>query len=151
MADRCDDDKRLIIERLNRTLLQPLLVSLSRPSSRPASPSRSPPPGSPIVNRFLPAINQDYLTASSSIPADRSSSSLPAHFPPRTSNDPGPTVESQGFVLYVGSLVAWFGYLVWSLCKDEWLEAMGIAWYPSRCVLVIPYLCIQSHDSRCQR
>lgn len=120
----------------NRTLLQPLLVSLSRPSSRPPSPSRTPPPGSPILNRFLPAPNltQDYLSASASTPADRSSSSLPAHFPPRTSNDPGPTVESQGFVLYVGSLVAWSGFLVWSLFTDEWLQAMGIGWYPSRFV-----------------
>lgn len=118
----------------NRALLQPLLVSLSRPSSRPASPSHTP-PGSPRLGAQVSAQLQ-RATARSLVPSPvadlRASSSLPAHFPPRTSNDPGPTVESQGFVLYVGSLVAWAGFLGWSLCPDPWLEAMGIAWYPSR-------------------
>ncbi|ORY92781.1 PIG-P-domain-containing protein, partial [Leucosporidium creatinivorum] len=50
----------------------------------------------------------------------------------RASSDPAPTVESQGFVLYLGSLVAWIIFLVWSLCTDDWLQWMGIEWYPSR-------------------
>lgn len=69
-------------------------------------------------------------------PNDRSSSSLPAHFPPRKSSDPGPTVESQGFVLYLGSLVAWIGFLIWGLGSDDWLEGIGIKWYPSRWVYI---------------
>lgn len=97
----------------HRTLLQPIL-SLSRPSSPgPPSPGSEPPP--PTEE-----------------PADRSASSLPAHFPPRAESDPAPTVESQGFVLYVGSLMAYVMFLVWSLCPDEWLERLGIEWYPSR-------------------
>lgn len=97
---------------LHRTLLHPLL-SLSRPPSPAFSPPASPTP--PL-----------------SVSADRSASSLPAHFPPRTPSDPAPTVESQGFVLYLSSLVAWVAFLVWGLCPDDWLEAAGIEWYPAR-------------------
>lgn len=43
-------------------------------------------------------------------------------------------MESQGFVLYLSSLVAWIAFLVWGLCPDEVLEWMGVLWYPSRCV-----------------
>ncbi|KPV75564.1 uncharacterized protein RHOBADRAFT_9432, partial [Rhodotorula graminis WP1] len=46
--------------------------------------------------------------------------------------DPAPTVESQGFVLYVGSLVAYVAYLVWAFLPEPWLEAIGIEWYPAR-------------------
>ncbi|KAL8277333.1 hypothetical protein RQP46_010286 [Phenoliferia psychrophenolica] len=93
------------------TLLSPLL-SLSRPPTPPASP--------PTAFKFLPAT------------VDRSASSLPAHFPPRTPSDPAPTVESQGFALYISSLVAWVAFLVWGLCPDETLDWIGIEWYPSR-------------------
>lgn len=57
---------------------------------------------------------------------------MPAHFPPRTSSDPGPSVESQGFVLYIGSSVAYLAYLVWAFLPEPWLEKIGIGWYPSR-------------------
>ncbi|BGP40040.1 hypothetical protein JCM10449v2_003998 [Rhodotorula kratochvilovae] len=66
------------------------------------------------------------------LPLDRSASSLPAQFPPREPTDPAPTVESQGFVLYIGSLVAYIAYLVWAFLPEEWLEAIGIDWYPAR-------------------
>ncbi|KAL8277342.1 hypothetical protein RQP46_010295 [Phenoliferia psychrophenolica] len=46
--------------------------------------------------------------------------------------NPAPTVESQGFVLYISSLVAWVAFLVWGLCPDETLDWIGIEWYPSR-------------------
>lgn len=46
-------------------------------------------------------------------------------------------MESQGFVLYLSSLVAWIAFLVWGLCPDELLEWMGVMWYPSRCVRIL--------------
>lgn len=95
---------------MDRTLLSPLL-SLSRPPSPSLTPPATPP---------LPA------------QADRSSSSLPAQFPPRAPSDPGPTVESQGFVLYIGSLIAYCCFLVWSLVPEEGLKWLGVEWYPSR-------------------
>ncbi|SCV74341.1 BQ2448_6773 [Microbotryum intermedium] len=141
------------------TLLQPLL-SLSRPPSpSPAPPSIHSSPTilvddhatstkttratSSPATLTLPtstlAPSSTTKSTSTEIP-DRSASSLPAQFPPRASTDPGPTVESQGFVLYIGSGVAWIMYLVWSLVPDRHLEAIGIAWYPSRSVPLPPSL-----------
>ncbi|KAM0787847.1 hypothetical protein ACM66B_003900 [Microbotryomycetes sp. NB124-2] len=115
------------------TLLQPIL-SLSRPSSPGVSPSLSAIDANASLNGHKPLGEGPSLSplTTSEAPADRSASSLPAHFPPRGENDPAPTVESQGFVLYIGSLVAWIAFLVWSLFKDEWLTWMGIEWFPSR-------------------
>lgn len=48
--------------------------------------------------------------------------------------DPGPSVQGQGFSIYLASLVAYLAFLLWSLCPDRWLVAMGIEWYPNRCV-----------------
>lgn len=101
-----------------RQLLQPLLA-LSRPSSRAASPARTP-PGTP--QRF-PSLPLAPL---------HSSSILPAQFPPRSLDDPTPTVETQGFVIYLTSGVGWLCYLVWSLLQDDTLRAIGVGWYPSR-------------------
>ncbi|GAA5824054.1 hypothetical protein JCM11251_001502 [Rhodosporidiobolus azoricus] len=101
------------------TLLRPVLASLTRPSSPLASPGPSSPTSS---SPFL----------QSAAPAQPAASSLPAHFPPREATDPAPTVESQGFVLYIGSLVAFFAYLVWAVLPGYWLEAVGIEWYPSQ-------------------
>ncbi|KAK4053231.1 hypothetical protein OIO90_004005 [Microbotryomycetes sp. JL221] len=126
------------------TLLQPIL-SLSRPSSPGVSPSLS--AVDATTSPVLTTKSQSHVDLTQQLqhqqqqlqqqqqtqtPADRSASSLPAHFPPRGENDPAPTVESQGFVLYIGSLVAWFCFLIWSLLKDEWLMWLGIEWYPSR-------------------
>ncbi|GAA5930166.1 hypothetical protein JCM3775_004529 [Rhodotorula graminis] len=104
------------------TLLRPVLASLSRPAS-PANPP-------PLPDTSPPSLSTDAST--SAIPLDRSASSLPAQFPPREPTDPAPTVESQGFVLYVGSLVAYVAYLVWAFLPEPWLEAIGIEWYPAR-------------------
>ena len=122
--------------RPSSTLLQPILA-LSRPASPSASPSTS-------SGTFGPVSSIEE-------PADRSASSLPAQFPPRASTDPAPTVESQGFVLYLGSLVAWTVFLIWGLCPDEWLEWMGIEWYPSRSVNARCLLSIYSRVSLPQR
>lgn len=112
-----------------RALLRPVLRSLSRPSSPALSlvAPRSPAPSSPTKGSpGLPFPDAEL--------ADRSASSLPAQFPPREPTDPAPTVESQGFVLYIGSLVAYVAYLVWAFLPEEWLEAIGIEWYPARYV-----------------
>ncbi|KAM0752892.1 PIG-P-domain-containing protein [Meredithblackwellia eburnea MCA 4105] len=106
------------------TLLQPLL-SLSRPPSPASTP--------PQTHNQSPILNASSSSATLiEQPSDRSATSLPAHFPPRNARDPGPSVESQGFVLYLTSLFAWITFLVWGLCPDEWLEWMGIEWYPAR-------------------
>ncbi|BGO94110.1 hypothetical protein JCM10020v2_005804 [Rhodotorula toruloides] len=109
-------------------LLRPVLQSLSRPSSPALSPVV---PGTPA-----PSSPTKSLDVTSPLlaepPADRSASSLPAQFPPREPTDPAPTVESQGFVLYIGSHVAYFAYLAWACLPEPWLEAIGIEWYPSR-------------------
>ncbi|KAK4048025.1 hypothetical protein OIV83_005059 [Microbotryomycetes sp. JL201] len=112
------------------TLLQPIL-SLSRPSSPGVSPSLSAIDAAHSAVRSSMDADLSPLNTAEA-PVDRSASSLPAHFPPRGAEDPAPTVESQGFVLYIGSLVAWIAFLVWSLCKDEWLVWLGIEWFPSR-------------------
>ena len=42
--------------------------------------------------------------------------------------------EKYGFVIYVGSLIAWYLFLFWSFTPDRYIKALGIAWYPNRCV-----------------
>ncbi|GAA5824552.1 hypothetical protein JCM5353_007241 [Sporobolomyces roseus] len=94
------------------TLFHPVLKSLSRPSSPPP-----PPPASP----------------------QRSQSSIPSHFPPRSISDPAPTIESQGFLLYISSLLFYASYLIWSLIPGESLKSIGIEWFPSQeWALLIP-------------
>lgn len=122
-------------------LLRPVLASLSRPSSPAVSPSTpgTPAPTSPTRPSPSPSSSPAAprtRTPPESVPLDRSSSSLPAQFPPREPTDPAPTVESQGFVLYVGSLVAFGAYLVWAVVPDAGLEAMGVEWYPARFFLL---------------
>lgn len=46
---------------------------------------------------------------------------------------PAKASEKYGFVVYVGSLVAWWIYLVWGFVPDRYLKAIGIEWYPHRC------------------
>ncbi|SCZ98647.1 BZ3500_MvSof-1268-A1-R1_Chr3-1g05524 [Microbotryum saponariae] len=117
------------------TLLQPLL-SLSRPPSPSLAmpPTRSSPvslvdhPTMTSTRKSTPVFSSPTTFATSTLAPpsteipDRSASSLPAQFPPRASTDPGPTVESQGFVLYIGSGVAWILYLVceWALLVPAW-------------------------------
>ncbi|GAA5989472.1 hypothetical protein JCM10908_000489 [Rhodotorula pacifica] len=110
-------------------LFRPVLRSLSRPASPSISPTHSRSPTSSHQRANHPPRTTSSLT---SAPIDRSSSSLPAQFPPREPTDPAPTVESQGFVLYIGSLVAYGVYLVWAFWPEKWLVAIGIEWYPSR-------------------
>ncbi|GAA6027128.1 hypothetical protein JCM8097_002414 [Rhodosporidiobolus ruineniae] len=125
------------------TLLRPVLQSLSRSSTpaasplAPSSPVDSPFAGTPPLSRPSPACQHPLLPslprdASAEPTADRSSTSLPAHFPPRAPTDPAPTVESQGFVLYIGSAVAYAAYLLWAFVPGAWLERAGIEWYPSQ-------------------
>ncbi|GAA5899197.1 hypothetical protein JCM6882_009281 [Rhodosporidiobolus microsporus] len=116
-------------------LLRPVLQSLSRPVSPAASPLV---PSSPTASH-PPSPRSAAPPAPAAPTADRSASSLPSHFPPREATDPAPTVESQGFVLYIGSQVAFFAYLVWAFLPGEWLEWAGIEWYPSQeWALLIP-------------
>ncbi|GAA5941472.1 hypothetical protein JCM10213_006095 [Rhodosporidiobolus nylandii] len=104
------------------TLLRPVLASYSRPSSQTQpSPHRRTAPSTLLETPPEPAA-----------PAAPAASSLPAHFPPREPTDPAPTVESQGFVLYVGSLVAYVAYLLWAVLPGDWLERAGVGWYPSQ-------------------
>lgn len=44
--------------------------------------------------------------------------------------------EKYGFVVYVGSLVAWYLFLFWSFTPDRYIKALGIEWYPNRCVCI---------------
>ncbi|GAA5911271.1 phosphatidylinositol N-acetylglucosaminyltransferase GPI19 [Sporobolomyces salmoneus] len=97
-------------------LFHPVLRSLSRPSS-PASSTR---------------LSNPHSTAPIDDTQQRAPSSLPSHFPPRAPTDPAPTVESQGFVLYISSLLLYVLYLVWSFSPEVALEYIGIEWYPSR-------------------
>lgn len=42
--------------------------------------------------------------------------------------------EKYGFVVYVGSLIAWYLFIFWSLTPDRYIKALGIEWYPNRYV-----------------
>ncbi|GAA5918165.1 hypothetical protein JCM1841_005283 [Sporobolomyces salmonicolor] len=117
------------------TLLRPVIQSLSRPgspsqprSSPPTQPSALPGPSAPLspTHADAPTLFVDPPSP------ERSHTSLPAQFPPREPTDPAPTVESQGFVLYIGSLVAYVVFLVWAFVPEEWLEWTGVEWYPMR-------------------
>ncbi|GAA5960052.1 hypothetical protein JCM3765_006148 [Sporobolomyces pararoseus] len=106
-------------------LFHPVLRSLSRPSS-------------PAARRSLEGTSS-LLDNSPISEQQRATSSLPSHFPPRNPTDPAPTVESQGFVLYISSLLLYVLYLFWSFLPDRYLEKAGIEWYPSReWALLIP-------------
>ncbi|CEQ39143.1 SPOSA6832_00639 [Sporobolomyces salmonicolor] len=121
------------------TLLRPVIQSLSRPGS-PSQPRSSPstqPSALPGPSAPLSATHADAPTLFVDPPSpERSHTSLPAQFPPREPTDPAPTVESQGFVLYIGSLVAYVVFLVWAFVPEEWLEWTGVEWYPMRRVLL---------------
>ncbi|GAA5992119.1 hypothetical protein JCM5350_007018 [Sporobolomyces pararoseus] len=106
-------------------LFHPVFRSLSRPSS-------------PAPRRTLES-SPNLLQDSSLSETQRATSSLPSHFPPRNPTDPAPTVESQGFLLYISSLLLYVLYLFWSFLPDRYLEKAGIEWYPSReWALLIP-------------
>jgi phosphatidylinositol glycan class P protein len=45
--------------------------------------------------------------------------------------------EKYGFVVYVGSLIAWYLFLFWSFTPDRYIKALGIEWYPDRCVMAV--------------
>ncbi|GAA5877089.1 hypothetical protein JCM3774_002838 [Rhodotorula dairenensis] len=115
-------------------LFRPVLRSLSRPASPSISPTHTRHPSASQHSSQREEVPRPTATATSltSAPIDRSSSSLPAQFPPREPTDPAPTVESQGFVLYIGSLVAYGLYLAWAFLPERCLVAIGIEWYPSR-------------------
>lgn len=119
-------------------LFRPVLQSLSRPASPSVSRSTSSlnlrHQGTTTTSALPRETKSEPDLEITSAPIDRSSSSLPAQFPPREPTDPAPTVESQGFVLYIGSLVAYVMYLVWAFLPQRWLVAIGIEWYPSRFV-----------------
>lgn len=40
--------------------------------------------------------------------------------------------EKYGFVVYVGSLLAWWLYLFWAFTPDAYLKHLGLEWYPNR-------------------
>lgn len=40
--------------------------------------------------------------------------------------------EKAGFVVYAGSLTAWWLYLAWAVLPDRYLRWLGIEWYPNR-------------------
>lgn len=40
--------------------------------------------------------------------------------------------EKYGFVVYVGSLLAWWLYLFWAFTPDAYLKQLGLEWYPNR-------------------
>ncbi|GAA5883515.1 hypothetical protein JCM16303_005458 [Sporobolomyces ruberrimus] len=110
-------------------LFHPVLRSLSRPSS--PSPHR---PSSPNLPDPTSLADSEPAQASS-----RAQTSLPSHFPPRNPTDPAPTIESQGFLLYISSLLFYLLYLAWSIFPDQVLERIGLEWYPSReWALLIP-------------
>ncbi|GAA6024773.1 hypothetical protein JCM8202_001255 [Rhodotorula sphaerocarpa] len=113
-------------------LFRPVLKSLSRP----ATPAQSPLSGRSSASQSYSSSDATSLGAPANpltaAQIDRSSSSIPAQFPPREPTDPAPTAESQGFVLYIGSLVAYALYLVWAFLPDQALVTIGIEWYPSR-------------------
>lgn len=125
MPDLVDPD-------LYSALFRPVLKSLSRP----ATPAQSPLSGRSSASQSYSSSDATSLGAPANpltaAQIDRSSSSIPAQFPPREPTDPAPTAESQGFVLYIGSLVAYALYLVWAFLPDQALVTIGIEWYPSR-------------------
>ncbi|GAA5829555.1 hypothetical protein JCM3766R1_001221 [Sporobolomyces carnicolor] len=117
-------------------LFNPVLRSLSRP----ASPARrtSTDPSSSFASNAQAGGHDDEVSLQGQ-EQQRANSSLPSHFPPRNPTDPSPTVESQGFVLYISSALLFVVYLAWSFLPDHALDAIGIEWYPSReWALLIP-------------
>ena len=65
-------------------------------------------------------------------------SALPSSASPASASGLGPSAsttkssEKYGFVVYVGSLVGWYVYLVWAFTPDKYLRWLGLEWYPNR-------------------
>ncbi|KAI8816842.1 PIG-P [Fimicolochytrium jonesii] len=58
-----------------------------------------------------------------------------AHRPALTADAHRRTSEKReyyGFVVYLGSFVAFASYLLWALCSDDLLHAFGVSYYPTR-------------------
>jgi len=97
-------------ERFTTTLLSPSFAEL--PSALPSAA----PSAIPDASRRRSSIHEkakDVQGLAPIVPATSSS-------------------EKYGFVVYVGSLVAWYIYLIWGFVPDRYLQRIGIQWYPSR-------------------
>ncbi|GAA6023651.1 hypothetical protein JCM11491_006186 [Sporobolomyces phaffii] len=81
--------------------------------ARPTSPDVL----SALFHPVLESLSRPRSTSSSSVAAE---------------SDPAPSVESQGFLLYVASAVAYGVYLVWSLAPADFLARAGVAWHPAK-------------------
>lgn len=42
--------------------------------------------------------------------------------------------EFYGFVAWASTSALFVVYILWALLPDEWIVALGVNWYPSRCV-----------------
>lgn len=61
-----------------------------------------------------------------------------------SSPSPTPVRAVYGFVLYLAAYVGFVVYVIWAYVPDEWLEAVGITYFPQKywAVAVPFYLCV---------
>jgi hypothetical protein len=50
----------------------------------------------------------------------------------KIASEGGRAREFYGFVALVSTFILWVAYVLWALCPDEWLTAVGVQWYPNR-------------------
>lgn len=90
-------------------------------------------PSSADLPSTFPSSHRDTTSHSPSLnqqTPDSSHDRSDTHISP---NLPGNSSEKYGFLVYAASLVAWYLFLFWGFTPDEWLEKLGLEWYPSRC------------------
>ena len=100
-------------------------------------------PSIPLRVRTIPLPTYSSFTVEEHSVLSPANADLPSAIPDSTRPDgssiqvttaalPAKASEKYGFVVYVGSLVAWWMYLFWGLVPDRYLRALGIEWYPDR-------------------
>ena len=60
----------------------------------------------------------------------RSPTTAPHRWPPESSDSRAP--EFYGFVAWTSTYFLFILYILWSVLPDEYIEWLGITWYPNR-------------------
>ena len=111
--------------RHKRTPSAPLRVRTSTPAPSTASVKAAAPThgGNVYENILSPSSAEPPLALPSGLSSDGAVIARSS-----TSN------EKYGFLVYAGSMLAWWMYIVWAILPSRLLKTFGIQWYPAKSV-----------------
>ena len=62
------------------------------------------------------------------------SSTAPHRWPPESEERRSRAPEFYGFVAWTSTYLLFVFYILWAILPEQYIERIGIIWYPSRCV-----------------